>query len=143
MAKRSSKNHLAAIGTELARTKFMTIDEALDHELVHTVFLDREAGIVKFQFGAVPTILTALIVQNSIRSYALIVSHKFKTSPAHTCSLPAFRNCRTPGEALHELFIDFSREYSFARKTRGHPAEDWFAANINLTKEQILMMDVT
>jgi hypothetical protein len=107
-----------------------TIDEALRHELITVESLDREAGLVKFRLGIIPTVVTAKIVKRTSTKYTLAVSHKIKPAGQSTIGyLPAFRDCSSPGEALHELVREFCRDYKYAVEAGHPPRADWLVTN--------------
>jgi len=101
-----------------------TIDEALSHELV-TV----EAVIVKFRLGIAPTVITARIIRETPIKCDPQVSHKIKTPCQPNSYLPAFRDCASPGAAVHELVLAFTQEYTFAHKKGYQPDESWLVSN--------------
>lgn len=106
----------------------MTISKALDNPLITVIDRNDDPGIVIFQLGKIVTPITIEIIREDENKYSLDVSHRMRQSENHTSSLPAFRNCKTPGDAVHELVQDFDRLYSDMLET-SVPGPSWLEQN--------------
>jgi hypothetical protein len=109
---------------------FWTIDKALNVDLVTRDSVDGENGIVKFRLGVIPTLITAHVIKKGAVKYGLEVSHKIKTA-GHSLYLPSFRDCNSPGEAVHELIMSFCEQYRSSVNSGHKPKASWLVENPN------------
>lgn len=106
-----------------------TITKALNHPLIKVLDRNNELGIIKFRLGEIPTLVTLRVVREHAAKYSLEVSHRMSTPMQPHGSLPAFRDCSSPGVAVRELVRDFIRIYETEIKSGRQPDETWLVPN--------------
>ncbi|MGJ4888840.1 hypothetical protein ACQR1Y_11630 [Bradyrhizobium sp. HKCCYLRH3099] len=105
----------------------MTIDEALNDDLVQVELRDDRKGIYVLRFGSLQTKVKITLRRGRGKETAYTQSHAIETpiqAGPYWTSLPSGNS---PGDALHKAISGFTMYYTKAVEGGHSPSEDWLA----------------